>query len=155
MERRWGIIALSLFFAPFASSADADTLTIIATRQPAWTANGKSSTLDGDPLVVEVKKGDTLAIQVPDDPVVHHGFVTINKAGNANPSEQRDLVQACGENKPDAVLREVNCSGGNSNFGKRFTGTLSLAVMDKFSADVNFWCVVHKSIMWGMIRLKN
>ena len=29
-----------------------------------------------------------------------------------------------------------------------------LQVMDNFQADVNFWCIIHLSDMWGTLNLK-
>jgi hypothetical protein len=142
------------------TSAGADTHVISATQDITWKSDGQESAGIGVPLGVEVKKGDTIDIQIPkgDAP---HGFVTIDKRGDAMPARAEGLVLACGENpttKPDAVLKEIGCvTGTPSVFGKIFTSpssTLKLEVLDKFQADINFWCVVHKKQMWGMIKLK-
>jgi|SRR5262249_47919309 len=145
----------------FAStSASADTHVITGTQQVTWKSDGRESTTAGKPLVVVVKKRDTIEIQIPNGPIPH-GFVTINKRGNQRPSEAKGLVLACGEDqksKPNAVLRETGCTGAPSNFGKEdgFVGTMTFEVLDNFpaaSTGVNFWCVIHKKIMWGIITL--
>ncbi len=122
----------------------------------AWASEGRQSTRDGVPLVVKVKKGDTLEIRIPNNGVTH-GFVTIRGKTDENPSEAVDLVLACDQvPKPNAVLRETGCTGKQTNFGNEdgFTGTLKLEVLDKFRGDVNFWCVIHTATMWGTIQLK-
>jgi hypothetical protein len=134
----------------------AENHTIIGTQDATWKAGDQESTTDGDPLIIEVAKGDSLEIQIPAG-AVPHGFITITKPANQNPAETKDLVLACGDeeqSKPQAVLREVGCTGAPSVFGKVFTGTLKLEVSQKFQNDVNFWCVIHKKGMWGVIKLK-
>jgi hypothetical protein len=138
-------------------SASADTRTIAATDQFTWTSDGQSSTTDGKPLVVSVKKGDVLTIQVSEG-AGDHGFVTLSGPGDQNPNEDRSLVIACGEDpnaasKQNAVLREIGCSDKPSNFGQMFVGSFQLQVLDKFQADVNFWCVIHQFAMWGRLTL--
>jgi hypothetical protein len=29
---------------------------------------------------------------------------------------------------------------------------MKLKVLDKFQSDIHFWCVIHRSGMWGTIR---
>lgn len=150
-------VGISTVISFASTSAGADTLVIVGTQDATWKSDAGESTTQGDPLVVKVKKGDTIDIQIPAGDVPH-GFVTISKRGDANPAPApaNDLVQACGETKPNAVLRETECTATPSVFGKRFTSppsTLKLKVQDNFQADVNFWCVVHKARMWGMIKL--
>jgi hypothetical protein len=138
------------------TSASADTHVITATDNKTWNSEGQSSKTTGVPLVVEVKKGDTLEIRIPAGRVTH-GFVTIDKKADENPSEAVGLVLACDQlPKPDAVLRETGCNGKQTNFGNEdgFTGTLKLEVLGNFKSDVNFWCVIHQAIMWGTIKLK-
>jgi hypothetical protein len=141
------------------TSARADSHVIVGNPNKTWTSEGRQSTVNGDPLVVEVKKGDTLEIQIPAGGRVPHGFVTINKKADENPTEATGLVLACGEDqrsKPDAVLRETGCTGKPTNFGNEdgFTGSLRLEILDNFRSDVNYWCVIHTAIMWGTIKLK-
>jgi hypothetical protein len=162
MRKSWKVCSIlcawiCVVFSFAGTSASADTVVIEATPQVTWKSGTQQSTTGGTPLTVQVAKGDTIQIQIPGGP---HGFVTIDKAGNQNPAEKRNLVLACGDvpppkDKDETVLRETGCTGAQSNFGKQFTGTLTLQVLDKFQADVNFWCVVHKKIMWGIIKLKS
>jgi hypothetical protein len=133
----------------------AETHVIEATSDLTWkSAEGESN--DTEPLVVKVNKGDILEIKVPGG---LHGFVTIDKKGTDNPTVMTDPVLACGqseteENKGKIVLREIDCTGGESNFGKLFVGTLKLEVADTFEEDLNFWCVRHRGGMWGVIKLR-
>jgi hypothetical protein len=143
----------------FASTnADADTHVIVGTQRTTWKFGGQESTTSGKPLIVVVKKGDTVEIQIPGGSIPH-GFVTINKRGDQRPVEAKDLVIACGEgSKSGAVLRETGCTGGPSNFGNPngFVGKITLEVLDNFpatAAGVNFWCVIHQKRMWGIITL--
>jgi hypothetical protein len=131
-------------------SAKADTVAI-TTQGVAWQSNGQSSTTGGVPLTVPVKTGDTIQVHVGSG----HGLVTINKPGNKNPAVDTSFVNACGDSpKSTAVLQEINCTAGvPSNFGKG-AGDMTFQVLNQFSADLNFWCVIHKSIMWGVITLK-
>ena len=157
MRRRWEVraiacVTISLILSLNGTSAKADTVTI-TTQGIAWQSNGQSSTIQGAPLTVAVKKGDTIQVHVGSG----HGFVTINKPGNQHPAVDTSFVIACGEDstsKPNAVLQETNCTAGvPSNFGKG-AGDMTFQVLNQFNADLNFWCVIHKSIMWGVITLK-
>lgn len=162
MRKLWKLVSvlcvgLPAMFSISSTRAAATTLVITGTQDVTWKSDdGQKSQTDGHPLIVEVKKGDAIDIQIPSGDIPH-GFITINNRGDANPSPAPDLVLACGENpqsKPNKVLRETGCTGTPSVFGKRFAGTLKLEVLDTFQADINFWCVVHKQGMWGMIKLK-
>jgi hypothetical protein len=143
-------------------SASAEMRTISATDQFTWISAGQTSTTNGAPLVVKVKKGDVVTIQVSKDSG-GHGWVTLKGPGNQNPDEDRSRVVACGE-KPKAptandqtkpaVLREIGCTDKPSNFGQEFIGSFQLEVLDNFQEDVNFWCVVHLSGMWGRLTLE-
>ena len=53
---------------------------------------------------------------------------------------------------PNHVLREVEC--GRSRFNAELLPSVKLQVMDNFQADVNFWCIIHLSDMWGTLKLK-
>jgi hypothetical protein len=163
MRKSWKIPALLCVWTCTAvtfvsTNARADTHVIKGTQDVTWESEGQSSTTNGVPLEVKVKKGDTIDIQIPAGDIPH-GFVTISKRGDADPTPapNKDLVQACGETKAKAVLRETECTATPSVFGKQFTSppsTLKLIVQDNFQADVNFWCVVHKKRMWGTLQLK-
>ena len=165
MRKSWKIPSLLCVWTCTAvtfvsTNARADTHVIIGTQDITWESEGQSSTTKGVPLVVEVKKGDTLEIQIPLGDIPH-GFVTIEGRANENPAEAKGLVLVCGEDPQSklaamAVLRETGCTGKPSVFGdeKGFSGTLKLEIEDKFGADVNFWCVIHKKMMWGTIKLK-
>lgn len=148
-----GLVLVSIA-APGVSLA-ANNHVIEATGDLTWRSNGQESTTDGDPLVVDVAAGDTIEVQVGEG--VPHGFMTIDKAGNSSPppASAPNLVIACGEApeaKPDAILREVECNGTSSQLDDPFKGTLKLQVLDAFSAETNFWCTVHTSIMWGVLK---
>jgi hypothetical protein len=141
------------------SIARADTIAIAATGDITWSSGKQQSTTDGKPLVVTVKKGDILEIQIPPN-AGPHGLVTINKGGmESDAAEERGYVQACGQQpaskdaKVQPVLREIECSGTSSNFGKEFVGTFKLEVLQTFQ-DVNFWCVLHQGGMWGTLKLQ-
>ena len=105
------------------------------------------------PLPVEVKKGDVIEFRLA---TPGHGVVTLDKPGNdPNAAENLQLVLACGEDpntKPNHVLREVEC--GRSRFNVELLPSVKLQVMDNFQADVNFWCIIHLSDMWGTLKLK-
>jgi hypothetical protein len=131
----------------------ADTRVIKSTPQLTWTSDGKSSKTDGTPLVIDnLKVGDIVEFDIAAG--IPHGVITIKKLANDPPGTNEDKVpvQACGENKPNAVLREIGC-GAASQFGKAFKGTMKLEVTDKFKADTNFWCFVHKFKMTGTLKL--
>src|SRR5262249_54528254 len=162
-------------------STAADNIEVQATADLTWTSGGKSSTTDGVPLVLQVKKGDT--IEIHNTSGVPHGFFTIDKKATERPSESKDFVLTCGEvqqSKPNAVLREIECEDKNrcecmrdptlthpcspplqSCFGVPIKdgiagpekGMLKLQVMDNFKGQVHFWCLVHRKIMWGTIEL--
>jgi hypothetical protein len=145
-------LALGAIVALTSPGFAANMHVIVATQDfpPAWTYAGQSSA-KGRPLVVgDLARGDTVEISIPSGDIPH-GFIT-----TANGAETKDLVWACGQSiKPNtAVLRETNC-GAASQFGVRFTGQMELEVLDTFKDDVNFWCVVHKSFMPGILRLKH
>ena len=105
------------------------------------------------PLPVEVKKGDVIEFRLAS---LGHGVVTLDKPGSdPNAAENLQLVLACGEDpntKPNHVLREVEC--GRSRFNAELLPSVKLQVMDNFQADVNFWCIIHLSDMWGTLKLK-
>ena len=89
-----------------------DNIKVEGTKDFTWTSDGKSSTTDGAPLILQVNKGDTIQINIPDLVDILHGFITIDKKGNESPAETKDFVLTCGENqqsKPNAVLREISC----------------------------------------------
>jgi hypothetical protein len=136
-----------------------ETHVIVATHTPAfspiWKSEGKQSSAT-QPLTVEVNKGDVLQIEIQ-DPSMPHGFVTLDKTGT---KLNTDVVQTCSENKPDALLQQIDCNVlPNDLFGKLFQGpdphTLKLKVTEKFEDDLNFWCVKHMQIMRGIIKLKS
>jgi hypothetical protein len=131
----------------------AETHVIKATSDITWkSADGESD--DAKPLIVKVNKGDILEIKISGGP---HGFITIDRKGTDKPKETRDPVLACGEpadGKGKYVLREIECDGDKSNFGKEFIETLKLEVTENFDKDQNFWCVRHREGMWGTIELK-
>jgi hypothetical protein len=146
-----GLVIVAVASLSGASRA-AENHVIVATDDITWSSNGQESTTNGDPLVVEVAKGDTIEVQVSAG--IPHGIVTLDKPGNQNPALKPDLVIACGEEmREGAVLREIEC-GAASQFGKPFVGTLKLEVLDTFSADTNFWCVIHRGSMWGVLKVK-
>jgi hypothetical protein len=159
-------VGISMMIAFASTSASAATHVIVGTKDTTWQAETPTqhSTTNGDPLVVEVKKGDTIEILIPFPFLIQnrpHGFVTIDKKGTESPNPALGLVLACGEDptsKPTAVLREIGCvTGTPSNFGDKpggFVGSLKLEVKNNFQAETNFWCSVHKGIMWGTIKLK-
>jgi hypothetical protein len=137
-----------------ASSFAADTNVIVGSQQTvAWTSKGKSSTARAPIVADGLKVGDIVEIQVPAGPIPH-GFAALKKAGNSS-TETKDPILACGEDpksKPNAVLRETDCSGA-SKVGVTYKGSLKLEVMDTFKDDLNFWCVVHRAAMPGVIKV--
>jgi len=144
------LLALSLLGAGSLVSGPAQADNILIQNQ---LSKWKLGTTVANPLPVEVKKGDVIEFKVTGD----HGVVTLNKPGNQAPSPELKLVLVCGENpdsKKDHVLREIEC-GNSSQFNMHpLTGSLKLEVTDKFQSDVHFWCIVHKSGMWGTFKLK-
>lgn len=135
----------------------ADTHILAAKPNAAvWTYNGQSSKTDGTPVIVgDLKVGDTLEVDIPVGPA-HHGFITIKKDAGGSITEINDPVLVCGEAaKPNAVLKEIECNGKPSNFGKLFTGTMKLEVLPTFKNDLEFYCFQHKAIMAGILKLKS
>jgi hypothetical protein len=133
--------------------ARADNLVITATSQRTWKSGSDHSGIDGTPLNVKIKPGDTIEIQVPPGSGTH-GFVTIDGKGTGNPKEITAPVISCGESDNNtAVLKEIEC-GTKSKFDVIFTGTLKLQVLQTFKGDLNFWCVQHTNVMWGTITLQ-
>ena len=146
----WGL-AIMLANTGFA----ANTHVIVATPQVAWSYNGQTSTLRKPLMVDDLKIGDIIEIQIP-QAAIPHGFVTVKKEAGQPPTENKDPVVACGEDKnskPNAVLRELDC-GTQSKFGVKFTGSMRLEVLNTFKDDVYFWCVVHRAAMAGTLKLK-
>lgn len=145
--------ALIVIAASSQSGFAAENHVITTTESFAWKSATGESTGPNGPLIIEVAKGDTIEFQINGGP---HGVVTLNKPGNETPVLDTDLVLTCdGKGSQDrAVLRELDCNGATTNFNKKRIQTLRLEVLDKMAADTNFWCVVHKGTMWGIIRLK-
>ena len=132
----------------FPDHGRADDILIEATGQTTWKAGGSQSDGPDNPLIVLAKKDDVLEIKALAGP---HGFATLNKKGNNSPAVEPKFVVACGETpdtKPDAVFLETECS----QFGKQLFANMKLKVLDKFQSDIHFWCVIHRSGMWGTIR---
>jgi hypothetical protein len=127
-------------------TAAAATIEIDATGANRWSSGGQSSNGPNAPLLVKVASQDELRITLL---AGQHGFVTLNGPGNQSPAPRLDIVQACGESKPDAMFIEKECG----QFNKRL-GVLVLQVTDKFQGDVHFWCIVHKAGMWGTIQMR-
>lgn len=158
-------VGIGMATSVVSTSAGAKTHKIVATSKPSWKSGGQESNGRNRPLVLQVNKRDTIEITLPDGGFIHHGFVTINKKGNDNPAEAKDLVLACGQQpKPNdpAILRETGCQEGQpTKFGKNqdgVVGTITLEVLDNFpagAAGVNFWCTVHREIMWGTLTLSS
>jgi hypothetical protein len=123
---------------------------VIGTRGIAWTYKDKKSTPAAPILIDDLKIGDVVEVQIAG--AIPHGIVTIKRNDGAPPVEDRDPVQACGEDKSNAALREINC-GAASKFGVAFTGSLRLEVTDKFKNPVDFFCVIHKAGMPGVFKL--
>jgi hypothetical protein len=133
----------------------ADTHVIAATPQVSWTYHGQTSSLKKPLMVDDLKIGDIIEIQIP-PAAIPHGFITVKKDANAPPVESKDFVVACGEDKnakPNAVLRELDCTAA-SKFGVKYTGSMRLEVLNTFKDPVNFWCVVHRAAMPGVLKLK-
>jgi hypothetical protein len=142
-----GLVSVAAL-ADYGGAAAANIL-IEATANSTWRSGGSESGDENTPLIVQAKVGDVLEIRVLSGP---HGFVTIDKPGNQSPSSAVQFVQDCGESaqdKPDAVLRETECS----RFNKRLVANMKLEVLTAFRNDVHFWCIVHQSGMWGTIKL--
>jgi len=148
-----GSLAICVACGVVAGSFAAETQVVLGSQQTvAWTSKGKSSTARA-PLVLDgLKTGDIVEIQIPAGPIPH-GFAAIKKSGNSS-TEVKDAVLTCGEDpkaKPNAVLRETECSGA-SKVGTTFKGSLKLEVLDTLKDDLNFWCVVHRAAMPGIIK---
>ena len=148
-----GSLAICVACGVVAGSFAAETQVVVGSQQTvAWTSKGKSSTARA-PLVLDgLKTGDIVEIQIPAGPIPH-GFAAIKKSGNSS-TEVKDAVLTCGEDpkaKPNAVLRETECSGA-SKVGTTFKGSLKLEVLDTLKDDLNFWCVVHRAAMPGIIK---
>lgn len=115
--------------------------------------NGSSSKEDGTPLLADdLKIDDVIEVVIKDG--LPHGFVALG----GKQGDDSDLVQRCGETekvKPNAVLREL-CDGGTTTtqYAQPFEGTLRLQVLSKFKDDFKFWCIFHKRVMQGVLRLK-
>jgi hypothetical protein len=143
-----GALALSA-----GTSVAADTHVIVATDDLQWSYNGQKSQLI---TVGDLKKGDIVEIQVPDKLTFAHGFITINTGPPITTTE--DPVLKCGEaggpKEKTAVLKEDCAPGAASQFGLTFKGSMKLIVTDKFKNDVPFWCVKHKGIMRGVLKLQ-
>jgi len=149
------VTSMTMLFA--GGSAHANNIVIVAADPTIWQSGGQSSGGVQQPLVVQVKQGDTIQVQIPAGLQHPHGFVTLNKPGNQNPSKDLTLVLACGDDpktKPNAVLQETCAPGTSTNFNKAYVGSMTLQVLNTFQADVNFWCVVHLKGMWGVIKLQ-
>jgi hypothetical protein len=148
----------SIIFAAIlmnASSGVAADTHVIGVEGFAWTYKGVKSTASTPLAVDDLKIGDVVEVQIPAGPV-HHGFITIKQTGGGPPVEDKSPVLACGEDKtakPNAVLRELDCSGAASKFGVAFTGSLRLEVMNTFKDPANFYCVIHKTAMPGVLKL--
>jgi hypothetical protein len=154
----------SLIFASFVfvSAAElagtralAETRVIAATPQFTWASNGQDSKTDGTPLIVDnLQVGDVIDVKV--ETVIEHGLITIKQLADVNDNQTTAPVLACGEDqatKPNAVLRETEC-GAKSQFGRSFSGSMKLEVLDTFTNDVNFWCTEHFFMMTGTLKLK-
>ena len=115
--------------------------------------NGSSSKVDGTPLLLDnLKVGDIVEVVIKDG--LSHGFVALG----GKPGDDSDLVQRCGEteqNKPKAVLREL-CDGNTTTtqYAEPFVGTMRLQVLSTFKPDFKFWCIFHREVMQGVLRLK-
>lgn len=137
-----------------AGSFAAETQVVVGSQKAvAWTFKGKDSTARAPVVIDGLKAGDIVEIQVPAGPIPH-GFAALKKAGNSS-TETKDAILACGEDaksKPNAVLRETDCSGA-SKVGVTFKGSLKLEVLDTFKDDLDFWCVVHRAAMPGVIKV--
>jgi hypothetical protein len=126
---------------------------VIGTQGVAWTYKDKKSTPTTPLAVDDLKIGDIVEVHVAGP--IPHGFITIKQNGGGPPVEDKSPVLACGEDnaaKPNAVLRELDC-GATSIFGVAFTGSLRLEVMNTFKDPVDFYCVIHKAGMPGLLKL--
>jgi len=145
---------LAVMLSSAASAFAANTHVVVAHPNLTWTYGGKTSSQTQPLQVDDLQVGDIIDIQVPQAP---HGFITINKTATGQ-TETKDPVLACDEtatSKPNAVLREIQCGPGpTSNFGKSFKGSLKLEVLPTFKNPVDFYCVVHKAVMPGTLKLK-
>jgi hypothetical protein len=159
MRNLWSSCAfacLAVAWAPNLSfAADTHVITAASAVQRVWTytLNGTtkstSSPNPSTPVVIDdLAVGDILDIEIPQG---NHGFVTTK-----NGAEDKEFVWACGEDKttkPNAVLQEINCTG-NSKFGLPITGGMQLIVLPTFMDETDFWCVLHKGMMIGVLKLK-
>ncbi|MET4279319.1 MULTISPECIES: hypothetical protein [unclassified Bradyrhizobium] len=146
------VVGVTLVFASPASAAETHVIDVLGI---AWTYTDKKSTPAAPVAVDDLKVGDTVEVQIPGGPV-HHGFVTLKRTDGGPAIEDKSPVLACGEDataKPNAVLRELDCNGTTSKFGVAFTGSLRLEVTDKFKDPVDFFCVIHKGGMPGVLKL--
>jgi len=137
-----------------ASSGVAADTHVIGVQGFAWTYKDKKSTSSTPLAVDDLKVGDIVEVQIAAGPVPH-GFVTIKRSPDAPPVVDKSPMLACGEDKtikPNAVLRETDC-GTTSKFGVAFSGSLRLEVMDTFKDPVDFYCVIHKAGMPGVLKL--
>ena len=126
---------------------------VISTQGVAWTYKDKKSTPTTPLAVDDLKIGDIVEVHIAGP--IPHGFITIKQNGGGPPVEDKSPVLACGEDnaaKPNAVLRELDC-GATSKFGVAFTGSLRLEVMNTFKDPVDFYCVIHKAGMPGVLKL--
>jgi hypothetical protein len=146
-------VALGALVLAAGTSVAADTHVIVATDDLQWSYNGQKSPLI---TVDDLKTGDTVEIQVPEKTDFKHGFVTIKKSPPPI-TPIGDPVLKCGEPesaKPNAVLKEDCMPGAMSQFGTTFKGSMKLIVQEKFKDDVPFWCVQHKGVMQGVLKLQ-
>ena len=150
----WIALGAAALFATAAPAAETHKIEATHTgTKPIWKSGNQQSNEVDQPLIVEVKKGDVVEIDINDN-AMPHGFVTLNKKGSESPSPEPKFVQTCGQTNDDASLKEIDCSGDASNFNKVFLGALKLEITDKFNEDVHFWCVIHRKRMWGTLKLK-
>ncbi len=146
-------VALGALVSAAGTSVAADTHVIVATDDLQLSYNGQKSPLI---TVSDLKKGDTVEVQVPENTDFRHGFITI-KTSPPPIITIEDPVLKCGEPesaKPNAVLKEDCVPGAMSQFGKTFKGSMKLIVLEKFKDDVPFWCVQHKEVMRGVLKLQ-
>lgn len=125
---------------------------VIKTDGFAWTYKDKRSTPAVPVAIDDLKVGDTVEVQIADDGI-DHGFVTIKRAAGTAPQPDPTRVQACGESKPDAVLREIDCGTAGSQFAHKFIGTMRLEILSTFKDPVDFYCTEHKAGMPGTLKL--
>jgi hypothetical protein len=150
-------VGLTAAFAGDCLAANNDV--IMATNSATWKSDqGESKKQGRIPLVEKVKQGDTLEIQIAEG-IGPHGFITIKGEANddaTNPAEAPELVWACGqpetEDRKNAPLHEIDCTGTDTKFGTITTGTMKFEVTNNFKG-VNFWCVQHTDHMWGKLEL--